>query len=117
MDSGKGDGTLMDSELYTHATEFIWNGFGIWQRYNKEFDPHHHGNPHPNAKTEPIYAISLTTPPNEVLFKREVYSKSEHDFVYLSSPSERTDAEILDTSFTLDEAYLIIKQLLELKKE
>lgn len=103
------------SILIPFATEFVWEHFGIWQRYNIKNDVHNYGNPDPRSKTEPMYAISQCALPFGTLFKGEVYSKSEHDFVWLPSPSERTDELILDTSFTLEEAYMIVTELL--KKE
>lgn len=99
------------SILISNATEFCWEHFGIWQRYNIKNDIHNYGNPHPRAKIEPLYAISPCCEPFGVLFKGEVYSKSEDAFIWLPSPSERTDELILDTSFTLEEAYNIIKEM------
>lgn len=96
-------------QLVKYATEYIIGEFGIWERYNKKRDIYCHGNPCPQSQNEPLYAISEVVLGN--LLKNMVYSKKEKGFVILSSPSNRTTKEIQDTSFTLQEAYYLVRIL------
>lgn len=96
-------------QLASYATEYILEKYGIWERYNKERDIHHHGNPCPQSQNEPLYAISEVW--DGILIKNTVYSKKEKGFIFLSSPSNRTDKEIQETSFTLHEAYYLVRIL------
>ena len=98
-------------EIAQKATQWRIGHYVIAERYHKDFDPNKRGFPHPAAKTEPIYRIQLVDHYGSA-DESNNYSKSTHDFIMLSSPSNRTDEEILDTSFTLAEAYEIVNNLM-----
>ena len=99
-------------QLSSYATEYIIGDYGIWMRYDPRKDIHHWGNPCPEAKMEPMYGISPTDPVfHSTLFKDQKWSKSQVTFIWIPSPSNRTDQQIKDTSFTLEEAYALVKRL------
>jgi len=93
-------------ELQSYAIEYEIGKYVIWERYNRKKDKYNYGNPCIEAQTEPMFGIS-----NERGSHNICYSKSIKEFIYIHIPSNRTDEEIRDTSFTLEQAYQIVFQL------
>lgn len=89
-------------KLAQHATAWKFHkGIHIEERWNpKDALAKIYPNPHPN-KDQPLFAI--------LNFMNMVWSKKEVEFIIEPIPSSRTDEFILNTRFTLEEAYEIIQ--------
>jgi hypothetical protein len=98
------------TQLSSYATEYIIGDYGIWESYNYLHDLHNHGHPHPKSKSEPLFRISNVWE-KTCINKRRCWDKSEGGFVYLCNPSSRSDEDLVNQSFTLEEAYALVKRL------
>jgi hypothetical protein len=86
-----------------YASEWQLNGKTIQERWNPMDDMARLiGSPHPEAHQR-LYCIK-----NHLGF---VYSKKEKKFIYEPNPSNRSDDFIINTRFTIKEAFELIHNL------
>lgn len=109
LEQWKDDLRLSDNEI-AQPMEWRYKNCIIAERYNPHYDKFKHRHPHPHSSKEPIYGIH-TTDEFGSRFDSFYYSKKEKNFILLSSPSNRTDTEILETSFTFTEAIEMIDKI------
>lgn len=94
-----------------YAIEWRIGNCVIRERYNKEGDLYNRGHPYPASKNEPIYGIHQIINGMFASMDNFYYSKSCKEFIMIGSPSNRSDEDIVDTSFTLEEAVKIVTML------